>query len=373
MNNRITLQDITKAIARKTGKKHREVELFLKNLLTILMEDIETEGSIEIKGLGIFKLVRIEERESIHVNTGERFLIPVHYRYSFLPDKQLKESVNKPFSFFESVELDEKVSLTDLEEDASPEEGEEETEEEGNGTVPEPSGAMASVSETPAEPEPEIEEVEKIADTEPIAIPFVKETETPAAANQETKEEAEEEFEDTGNTGNTGNTGLKQVIRFVAFVILVGFLFLGYRYLKEHGPEVLQENSQTAALPAPAVAPDTTEIKSDTVERKEAVDSSKTSTDKSAENQFAQTEPEVIAKKKIKEGDRLTSIAREYYGNKVFWVYIYRYNQTKISNPDRIPIGTELLIPAPSVFGIDSQDQGSLAKARALQTEILRK
>ena len=56
----------------------------------------------------------VEKRESIHVNTGERFVIPEHYKFSFLPDKELRELVNKPFSFFETTELRENVDFTDM-------------------------------------------------------------------------------------------------------------------------------------------------------------------------------------------------------------------------------------------------------------------
>ena len=48
------------------------------------------------------------------MNTGERFVIPEHYKFSFLPDKELRELVNKPFSFFETTELRENVDFTDM-------------------------------------------------------------------------------------------------------------------------------------------------------------------------------------------------------------------------------------------------------------------
>ena len=73
----------------------------------------------------------------------------------------------------------------------------------------------------------------------------------------------------------------------------------------------------------------------------------------------------------IKSGDRLTSISLKYYGHKFFWVYIYKYNDAVIVDPNNIPIGTEIRIPAPARYGINAKDRASIDKAAALQTEIL--
>ena len=73
----------------------------------------------------------------------------------------------------------------------------------------------------------------------------------------------------------------------------------------------------------------------------------------------------------IQHGDRLTSIARRYYGHKFFWVYIYEYNKDVISDPNNVPIGTSLRIPAPEKYGINANDRTMIEKAAAKQTEIL--
>lgn len=70
-------------------------------------------------------------------------------------------------------------------------------------------------------------------------------------------------------------------------------------------------------------------------------------------------------------GDRLTVIALEYYGNKLFWVYIYQHNKAVIKDPNNVPIGTVIEIPAPESYGIDAKSRESREKAAALQTEIL--
>jgi hypothetical protein len=79
-----------------------------------------------------------------------------------------------------------------------------------------------------------------------------------------------------------------------------------------------------------------------------------------------------LASIKVKPGQRLTLIAEQYYGLKVFWVYIYEYNKTKIgSNPNNIKAGMEILVPAKSLYGIDANSATSIDKATKLQTQIM--
>ena len=92
------------------------------------------------------------------------------------------------------------------------------------------------------------------------------------------------------------------------------------------------------------------------------------------ENQPEETpKSDILALVTIKAGDRLASFAKQYYGHKFFWVYIYQYNQDIISDPNNIPIGTELRIPDPGLYGIDATDRSSIDKAAALQSQILGK
>ena len=72
----------------------------------------------------------------------------------------------------------------------------------------------------------------------------------------------------------------------------------------------------------------------------------------------------------IKKGDRLADYARELYGNKKFWIYIYLANEEKISNPDNVPIGTTLRVPRPEEYNIDAQDPEALARADSLITAV---
>ncbi|MDR0757589.1 MAG: hypothetical protein LBF85_07080, partial [Tannerella sp.] len=83
---------------------------------------------------------------------------------------------------------------------------------------------------------------------------------------------------------------------------------------------------------------------------------------------------EVIAKVKMAQGQRLTLLSLKYYGNKVFWVYIYEYNKSKIgANPNMIPVGMEISVPAKSIYGIDAGSEASIRKAQQRQDAIISK
>ena len=70
-------------------------------------------------------------------------------------------------------------------------------------------------------------------------------------------------------------------------------------------------------------------------------------------------------------GSSLKQLAVDYYGDKIFWVYIYEHNKSRIGNSDNVPVGTELILPPPNLFGIDPKSTTSLEKARQKQREII--
>jgi len=94
---------------------------FVSDIFEMVVTALQTEKSVKIKGLGAFKIVDVQDRESVNVNTGERVIIEGHGKVSFTPETSLKELVNRPFSQFETVFIDDDVDITkiDPEEDES--------------------------------------------------------------------------------------------------------------------------------------------------------------------------------------------------------------------------------------------------------------
>ncbi|WP_148372467.1 HU family DNA-binding protein [Bacteroides bouchesdurhonensis] len=126
MNERLTIQDLTNLLAAKHSMTKKNAEAFVKEFFLLIEQALEIDGCVKIKGLGTFKLIDVDSRESVDVNTGERFQIKGHTKVSFTPDPNLRDTINKPFSHFETVVLNENTVL----EDTAVEETEEDENEE---------------------------------------------------------------------------------------------------------------------------------------------------------------------------------------------------------------------------------------------------
>lgn len=113
MNERLTIQDFTDLLASKHNMTKKDAEDFVKEFFLLIEQALENEKYIKIKGLGTFKLINVDNKESVNVNTGERFKIQGHSKISFTPDTNLKEVINKPFAHFETVVLNENTLLED--------------------------------------------------------------------------------------------------------------------------------------------------------------------------------------------------------------------------------------------------------------------
>ena len=115
MEGKVLLQDLAQSLAAKRNAQRKDVEAFMKAFFETIREGILQDKIVKIKGLGTFKMIDVQDRESINVNTGERIMIPGHSKISFTPDNELKDHVNKPFALFQTVIINEGTSLEDME------------------------------------------------------------------------------------------------------------------------------------------------------------------------------------------------------------------------------------------------------------------
>ena len=122
MNERLTIQDLIDLLAAKHSMTKKDAEAFVKEFFLLIEQALENEKTVKIKGLGTFKLVDVDSRESVNVNTGERFQIKGHTKVSFTPDTNLRDTINKPFAHFETVVLNEGTVLEDTPMEESDEE-----------------------------------------------------------------------------------------------------------------------------------------------------------------------------------------------------------------------------------------------------------
>ena len=197
---KLTIQEVAKILIEKNGLGQREANQFATEFFAVILSRLQDGETVKVKGLGTFKIINVEARESVSVRTGERVVIDSHSKVSFTPDTVMKELVNKPFSQFETVVLNDGVEFEDMPDDVVEEEtpvveepaiveepvavekpvaDEQVVEEEKNEVAEEP---VALVVEEPS--------VEKPAVEEPVAeVPLVKE---PAAEVPLVKEPADE-------------------------------------------------------------------------------------------------------------------------------------------------------------------------------------
>ena len=188
--DKFTVQQLADILIRKNRLSENEAQAFVCAIFDVIKEGLEADRQVKIKGFGTFKIIDVDPRESVNVNTGERVLIGGHQKITFTPDSVMKEMVNRPFSQFETVILNDGVDFSDVEkEEPAPEaENIQKTEKEN------------TMSEKEVEPEPEeetISEPEVIITPEPeeLEIPEPEESANPEQVKEATHEPEKEEID----------------------------------------------------------------------------------------------------------------------------------------------------------------------------------
>lgn len=123
--SKFSLNTLGKLLADKSGLSQVEAELFIRKMFDVCNQGLDADKQVKIKWLGTFKVQATKDRESINVNTGERFTIEGRDKLTFMPDNILKEIVNKPFAQFETVVVNDGVDFDEIDEKF----GEEQTED----------------------------------------------------------------------------------------------------------------------------------------------------------------------------------------------------------------------------------------------------
>ena len=114
---KINILDLKSHLVAKHGVSESDAQSFINDMNELLRTTLLEEGMVKLRGLGTFKLIDVDSRESINVNTGERVLINSHSKLSFSPDTAMRELINRPFSQFQTVILNEGVSFGNEEEE----------------------------------------------------------------------------------------------------------------------------------------------------------------------------------------------------------------------------------------------------------------
>ena len=201
-----TIQQLAEILVKKNGLNEKEAQDFVVAIFEIVKEGLEQDKLVKIKGFGTFKIIDIDPRASINVNTGERVLIEGHQKITFTPDAVMKEMVNRPFSQFETVILNDGVDLSEIDrtynfepdnntgvEESETEQDTQETQDntqdtQDNTQDTQDTQAEVSTEKTTIVEEPEPTIVETTEEPEPT---IVETTEEPETTIVETTEEPE--------------------------------------------------------------------------------------------------------------------------------------------------------------------------------------
>ena len=367
---KIFMAELADMLAQKAGISKREAQQFLTDFVETIQDGVNNDKLVKIKGLGTFKVIDVDARESVNVNTGERVTIDSHQKLTFTPDAAMKELVNKPFSQFETVVLNDGVEFDDEPEVEEPAIAEETPEPVVEPTpepepepvvVPEPEPEPTIVPEPEPEPvvvpEPEPEPV-VVPEPEPEPMPEPEPEADPAPVEEEVAEEAVEK--------SASYWWLWLLIAIIACVISFAGGYLYGRHMEMQELFAEDAPADTAAVQAAPVVEvkdtakvDTMQVKPEAEEQAEV----KEPEVKQPEPEVKQPEPEPEWKKyeamdvrvrtgaygivgtdrmeKVRPGDTMKRIARRTLGEGME-SYIEVYNNMTTSD---LKEGQEVKIP----------------------------
>ena len=261
--SKLNIYDLCSVLTSKNGLDDKESHRFIKAIFDVIQEGLDEDKIVKVKGLGTFKIIEVDDRESINVNTGERVLIEGHSKLTFTPDSVMKEIVNKPFSQFETVILNEGVdfpepvveepAVEDIIADEPAEDKEIIVEPQIDNNVAEQSVEEEPVAEKTVAEEPVAEEpvAEEPVAEEPVAedsvVEFTDDNDNVQSGEENSVEESV--FETSNN-----NSILRWILSGVAVLLLIlgaaygGYLYGRYELSEEIAYKQMKADLKTAEI-----------------------------------------------------------------------------------------------------------------------------
>ena len=329
MSTKITTQALSDMLAEKAGINKRTADAFVKAFVQTVIDGGISDGVVKIKGLGTFKTVKVADRESTNVNTGERFLIAGYTKLSFTPDVDIQSSAT-----IETAPTESETSAPTIESPAPV--AETPKVEAPKAETPAPVVETPKVEETKAETPAPVAETPKVEETKVetpapvVETPKVEETkaETPApvfdAAATKTYEKP-----DDGKPAPSALSQLYDIVKkykkwlwlFAVIALAVIMLVILLSKNKNHEEPQQQTNPFTETVPAtqsgPRIEPSAEEPATDENKR-----------------------PRIHI---LQKGETLTTISVLYYHTPDSMGAIWKLN--KFPDPNNIPLGTEIKLP----------------------------
>lgn len=286
MNEKIAFPQLVELVAEKASTTERMSELFLQELFTVISKELIDGKSVKINGLGTFKTTKGDHGKEV----------------VFVPDKDLAEDINAPFSQFKPVVLCDAITIEQL--------------NEIDDSIMQPEPAATTIVE-PVEPAEEIDEGaanNKIEQEENLEVAQEPQQEEPALPIKESPTE-------TIDKHNGKRKWLTIAAAIAAIALIAGF---ATHYLKKGTTETVAQ-TDSVATPRPV--------------------------------------PEPVVTDTLRNNNLIFDMAHKHYGDQAFWVYIALENQKQYPDYNKIPMGAALVIPPAEKYGINSDSKKSLKDA----------
>lgn len=347
---KIFLSELSAVLAEKHGIDRRTAQRFVTSVVSVVQSGLEADRIVKIKGLGTFKIIDVEARESVNVNTGERLVIDSHSKLTFLPDNTMKELVNRPFSQFETVVLNDGVNFDEPEEETPVIDAEEEStanveieedetiapvvEEEDEVTIPVVEKEEEHVEEQEYSP---VDTIQTVVDMPEEADVETEKTESALPVGWKISEEVDDDSSTEQIVSTERKFGWGHLAATALIALLVGG---GAGYLLGH------ENGNSTSVPSENATP---QVAAQTVPQEQPQAEEQTTTEETeTEPQEAEDDTTPIWEKyndmdprtrdgyyfitgldrteKAKAGDTSARIARRYFGAAELACYIEVFN-----------------------------------------------
>lgn len=348
MSEKLTWVALRKAVAARTGMTEQQASNFLSAFVSATKSGLNTDGLVRINGLGAFQIKEMAPRKSVNVNTGETITIPGYRKLGFTAETAVKDALNH-------AEVDHAVRR-EIDQIVDPMQKLGAQAEEIVGIL----GELASMEVATPEPEPEpavepIPEPELEPAVEPIPEAVSEpEPETPVPPVISSEKPAD------SNGQSVQRPWLTAGITVLIFTLLLAgaYLYLGHKLINWAdglAQRIEQPVQKTTDEPSVDKMEEPTPVIENTDEPTSVVENTQPETTHQADSEpiaepvhTESTLPdlsETLRYEELTEGSRLAWIAKKYYGDKDFWVFIYEANRDILPNPHTIKVGTRIRVP----------------------------
>lgn len=380
MENKIAIGTLAVSLSKTTGKSKKLCEDFLRDFFKLTAESLERGENLRIKGFGSFKVVEVESRESVNVNTGERQEIASHKKVVFTPAKELAALINAPFQYFESVEMPEELELFEEEDPDSEDEVSAGIIEAGSDEEAEDDDITLEAYKILEKREGEIKDISDIEDIE-IGEGNLD--------NKEEIKEIDEEIKEEIVMNQNSKLWLGFALGALSMLVVCLIIFIIGCFCN-WWPETMGREKKVKAdivqtvIQQPVMEEKEEEVPSEKLEEIKIETSIPNAQEKVMKSEkSSNTTTSLPPAKEQKQENRagniydtvtttryLTNIARDHYGNPNLWPYIYMENEGILGHPDRITPGTRVVVPNLAKYGVKASNAADVEKAKRLGEQI---